>query len=42
VAPAIAPAILAFGNGSYAVLFIVAAACAALGALAIVPVKGVR
>jgi MFS family permease len=42
VAPALAPAILAFGNGSYAVLFTVAAACAALGAVAIVPVQGVR
>jgi MFS family permease len=42
VAPAIAPAILAFGNGSYGVLFAVAGVWALLGAVAIVPVKGVR
>ncbi len=42
VAPALAPAILAFGNGSYRLLFTVAAACAALGAVAILPVRGVR
>ena len=42
VAPALAPAILAVGGGSYALLFVVAAACAALGAVAIVPVRGVR
>ena len=42
VAPAIAPAILAVSSGSYAVLFAVAGVCALIGALAIVPVKGVR
>jgi MFS family permease len=42
VAPAIAPAILALGNGSYGVLFAVAGVWALLGAVAIVPVKGVR
>jgi MFS family permease len=42
VAPAIAPAILAVGNGSYGVLYAVAGVCALLGAAAIVPVKGVR
>jgi MFS family permease len=42
VAPAIAPAILALGNGSYGVLFAVAGAWALLGAVAILPVKGVR
>ena len=42
VAPAIAPAILAFGNGSYGVLFAVAGVWALLGAVAILPVKGVR
>ena len=42
VAPAIAPAILAVGNGSYGVLYAVAGGCAFLGAAAIVPVKGVR
>jgi MFS family permease len=42
VAPALAPAVLALGNGSYALLFTVAGACAALGAVAILPVRGVR
>ena len=42
VAPGIAPAILAFGNGSYSVLFAVAGVSALLGAVAILPVKGVR
>jgi len=44
VAPAIAPAILALGNGScsYGVLFAVAGIWALLGAVAILPVKGVR
>jgi MFS family permease len=42
VAPGIAPAILAFGNGSYGVLYAVAGVCAIIGAVAIVPVKGVR
>ena len=42
VAPAIAPAILAVGNGSYGLLYAVAGGCAFLGAAAIVPVKGVR
>src|SRR4029450_2570853 len=42
VAPAIAPAILALGNGSYGVLFAVAGVWALLGAVAILPVKGVR
>jgi MFS family permease len=42
VAPAIAPAILALGNGSYAVLYAVAGVCAVLGAVAILPVKRVR
>ena len=41
-APAVAPAILAASGGSYAVLYAVAGICAILGALAIVPVKGVR
>jgi MFS family permease len=39
VAPAIAPAILAVGGGSYSVLYAVAAACAVLGAGAILRVK---
>jgi MFS family permease len=42
VAPAVAPAILAASDGSYAVLYAVAGACAVLGALAVVPIKGVR
>ena len=42
IAPAIAPAILAIGSGSYGVLYAVAGVCAIIGAVAILPVKGVR
>jgi MFS family permease len=42
VAPGIASAILALGGGSYGVLYAVAGVWAVLGALAILPVKGVR
>ncbi|HJU97403.1 MAG TPA: MFS transporter, partial [Jiangellaceae bacterium] len=42
VAPGIAPAILALGGGSYGVLYAVAGVWAIIGALAILPVKGVR
>jgi MFS family permease len=42
IAPAIAPAILAAGGGSYSVLYTVAGLCAVLGAFAILPVKRVR
>jgi MFS family permease len=42
VAPALAPAVLAVGNGSYQVLYAVAGVCALLGAVAILPVKRVR
>jgi MFS family permease len=42
IAPAIAPAVLAIGGGSYAVLFSVAGFCAILGAFAILPVRRVR
>ena len=42
LAPAIAPAILAIGGGSYGVLYTVAGSCAVLGAFAILPVKRVR
>jgi len=42
IAPALAPAILAVGRGSYGVLYSVAGVCAILGAVAIVPVKRVR
>jgi MFS family permease len=41
IAPAIAPVILALGNGSYGVLYAVAGGCAVLGACAILPVKRV-
>ena len=42
VAPAVAPAILAVGGGSYSVLYAVAGACAVLGAGAVLRVKRVR
>ncbi len=42
IAPAIAPAILAIGSGSYGVLYMVAGLCAIIGAAAILPVKRVR
>lgn len=42
VAPVLAPAVLAVGGGSYAVLFAVAGGVALLGGLAILPIKGVR
>ncbi len=42
IAPGIAPAILAIGGGSYGVLYAVAGFCAIIGAVAILPVKGVR
>jgi len=42
LAPAIGPAILAAGNGSYGVLYAVAGACGVLGAGAILRVKRVR
>jgi MFS family permease len=42
LAPAIAPAILALGSGNYGVLYTVAGICALIGAVAILPVKGVR
>jgi MFS family permease len=42
VAPAIAPAVLAIGGGSYGVLYAVAGVCAIVGAAAILPVKGAR
>jgi len=42
LAPAVAPAILAVGGGSYGVLYVVAGVCALLGAVAILPVKRVR
>ena len=42
LAPALAPAILAIGGGSYGVLYAVAGVCAILGAIAVMGVKGVR
>lgn len=42
IAPAIAPAILAMGSGSYGVLYGAAGLCAIIGAFAILPVKRVR
>jgi MFS family permease len=42
LAPALAPAILAIGRGSYSVLNAVAGVCAIVGAVAIMGVKGVR
>jgi MFS family permease len=42
VAPALAPLILERSGGSYAALYTVAAGCAIGGALAILPVRGVR
>lgn len=42
VAPAIAPALLELGNGSYAVLYAVAGACALCGAVVVAPIKNVR
>jgi MFS family permease len=42
IAPAIAPAVLAVGGGSYGVLYTVAGLCAVVGAFAILPVRRVR
>jgi MFS family permease len=42
IAPAIAPAILAIGSGSYGVLYAVAGLCAITGAFAVLRVRGVR
>jgi MFS family permease len=42
IAPAMAPAILVIGGGSYEVLYMVAGLCAIVGAFAILPVRGVR
>jgi MFS family permease len=42
VAPAIAPAVLSIGGGSYGVLYAVAGVCAIIGAAAILPVEGAR
>jgi MFS family permease len=42
VAPVLAPAILTIGGGGYPLLYAVAAGCAVVGAIAIVPVRAAR
>jgi MFS family permease len=42
LAPAIAPAVLVVGHGSYGVLYAVAGVCAIIGAAAVLPVRRVR
>jgi MFS family permease len=42
LAPALAPAVLGLGGGSYALLYTIAGVCAVTGAIAILPVRGVR
>ena len=42
IAPAIAPAILAIGSGSYGALYAIAGVCAIIGAFAVLRVRGVR
>jgi MFS family permease len=42
IAPALAPAILAIGAGSYGVLYAFAGICAVVGGVAILPVRRVR
>ncbi|MCU1509006.1 MAG: major facilitator superfamily 1 [Glaciihabitans sp.] len=42
IAPAIAPAILLLTGGSYAALYTTAGACALLGAIAVLPIRGAR
>jgi MFS family permease len=42
VAPVLAPAILTIGGGGYPLLYAVAAGCAVVGAVAIVPVRAAR
>ena len=42
IAPAVAPVVLAAGGGSYPILYAVAAGCAVVGALAILPIRRVR
>jgi len=42
IAPAIAPLVLAVADGSYGVLYAVAGVCAAIGAVAILPVSRIR
>ncbi len=42
VAPAIAPAVLSAGGGSYGALYAVAGVCAVVGAAAVLPITRVR
>ena len=42
IAPAIAPAILAIGSGSYGALYAIAGVCAIIGAFAVLRVRGIR
>jgi MFS family permease len=42
LAPAVAPAVLALTDHSYSALYLVAGACALLGAVAIIPIRRVR
>ena len=42
LAPVLAPLVLGLSGNSYAVLYLVAGACALLGALAVVPISRVR
>ena len=42
VAPALAPVVLGLSDTSYSVLYLVAGACALLGAVAIIPIRRVR
>jgi hypothetical protein len=42
IAPAIPPAVLAIGSGSYGLLYAFAGICAIVAAVAILPVRGVR
>jgi MFS family permease len=42
LAPALAPVVLGLSDNSYSALYLVAGACALLGAVAIIPIRGVR
>ena len=42
LAPALAPVVLGLSDTSYSVLYLVAGACALLGAVAIIPIRRVR
>jgi hypothetical protein len=42
LAPALAPAVLTIGGGSYGVLYAVAGVCAVIGAVAVLPMRRAR